>query len=113
MFYGDLELKDNDNGTFTLMSELRYDSSDYRLVVIPVGFVTDLASVPWFGRIFIPVSGNYNKATVLHDYCIQHISWKAANRFLCESMGTLDVKLWRRITICAAVNLYKYFWSKH
>lgn len=35
---------------------------------VPKGYKTDLASVPWPATLFIPKSGDYNPAAVIHDY---------------------------------------------
>lgn len=37
-------------------------------VAVPVGFETDFASVPWPAVMFIPKSGRYNSAAIVHDY---------------------------------------------
>lgn len=57
-------------GGWKLQQPLVY-YSDYlgRTVVVPAGFFTDLASVPWFARWAVPVStGKNRKAAVVHDY---------------------------------------------
>lgn len=38
------------------------------VVVVAKGFKTDFASVPWFFRRFVPKTGVYNEAAVVHDY---------------------------------------------
>jgi hypothetical protein len=38
-------------------------------IVVPVGFETDLASVPRLVRGLIPASGPWQRAAVIHDYC--------------------------------------------
>lgn len=42
------------------------DSED--AIVVPKGFVTDFASVPWPASMFIPKDGDYNQAAVTHDF---------------------------------------------
>lgn len=57
-------------GGFKLTQELVYHS-DYlgRDVVVPIGFFTDFASVPWFFRWLVPVAtGKNRKAAVVHDW---------------------------------------------
>jgi len=40
--------------------------------VVPVGYVTDFASVPWFLQWFVPRTGVWTLAAVLHDWLITH-----------------------------------------
>lgn len=40
--------------------------------VIPVGYKTDFASVPWWVQSFIPRTGVWTLACVLHDWLITH-----------------------------------------
>ena len=51
-------------------------------LVVPKGTPTNLASVPWFGRILVPVSGKHTEASIVHDFCY---AGKALSRF--ESDG--------------------------
>lgn len=39
-------------------------------VTVPSGFNTDLASVPWFARAFIPISGRVAKPALVHDFML-------------------------------------------
>lgn len=38
--------------------------------VVPAGYVTDFASVPWWVQWFVPRTGVWTLAAVLHDYLI-------------------------------------------
>lgn len=38
--------------------------------VVPAGYITDFASVPWFVQWFIPRTGVWTLAAVLHDFLI-------------------------------------------
>lgn len=42
------------------------DSGD--VIIVPNGFVTDFASVPWPASMLIPLSGRHNMAAVVHDF---------------------------------------------
>lgn len=42
-----------------------------RNLQVPEGTRTDLASVPWWGRWFVSVSGAWNRGAVAHDYLYQ------------------------------------------
>lgn len=39
-------------------------------VRVPIGFRTDLASIPWYARAFIPISGRVAKPALVHDYLL-------------------------------------------
>lgn len=88
---------------------------DYRIVytrggvttqlVVPKGTLTNFASVPWFGRIFVPVSGKHTEASVVHDFCY---SGKVLSRFdsdwlFLTGMRTAGVRPWRRWVAYLAV----------
>ena len=49
--------------------KVRYHSEALNLtIIVPKGFITDLASVPrFFWRLF-PPGGVYNEAAIIHDY---------------------------------------------
>jgi hypothetical protein len=104
------------------------DSDQY--IVVPKGFVTDLASIPrglW--NLFPPAGGQYDKAAVLHDYlynggCIVEIreeldeygyynetehslivTRRLADHVLLEAMQVLGVGWFARSTIYAGVRV--------
>lgn len=37
-------------------------------ITIPTGFITDLATVPWWGRWLVNVTGRHNLGSITHDY---------------------------------------------
>ncbi len=49
--------------------EFRYKSFYHR---VPIGFKTDLASVPKAFWWFLPPYGKYTRAAIIHDYLLQH-----------------------------------------
>jgi hypothetical protein len=69
------------------------------VIHVPVGFVTDFASVPKLFWNLIPPTGWYGKAAVLHDYLYKYgwigklqISRKYADDVLNEAMCVLRAK---------------------
>lgn len=68
-FIDELDLEDMGDGEhFRVINPFRYYSAFLRRTVkVSAGFVTDLASVPRPFRWFLPKSGPYNKAAVVHD----------------------------------------------
>lgn len=51
-----------------LMAPFRYRSAVLGWVMVPAGFQTDLASVPWFARWYVSRDGEHTKPAVVHDY---------------------------------------------
>ncbi len=50
-------------------------------IVVPVGFVTDLASIPFFARAFIPLSGRLAKPALIHDWLFENSDPRASSVF--------------------------------
>lgn len=74
-------------------------------LVVPKGTPTNLASVPWFGRILVPVSGKHTEASIVHDFCY---AGKALSQFESDwlfltGMRTAGVAWWRRWVAYLAV----------
>lgn len=65
-----------------------------RVITIPRGFVTDLASVPSFAWSLMPPTGQYMSAAILHDflYADQRCSKKEADLILKMEMELFGVK---------------------
>lgn len=87
----------NDDMTlFTLTEEFVYYvgslNSDDRIDV-PIGFVTDFASIPKYFQWLYPQIGRYGKPAVLHDYLYSNgIGTKErADYIFYEAMGVLKV----------------------
>ncbi len=87
-------------------------------VDIPMGFLTDGASVPRLFWNLIPPWGKYGQATVVHDYLCEHgqivqndktvqITRKQTDKIFKEAMQVLDVPKWKVWTMTTAVNLYR------
>lgn len=75
MFATALDLRDYLPGEWVVLAPLRWRESDGEIVV-PRGFITDLASIPRALRGVLNVNGRSRKAAVLHDwgYCKQWAS---------------------------------------
>lgn len=84
-------------------------------VTVPIGFETDLASVPrFFWRIF-PKSGRWNRAAVVHDYLYKTgmVSRSIADSIFLEAMGILEVGAISRYVMWAAVRSFGWCpWKK-
>jgi len=92
------------------------------LIVVPPGFVTDLASVPRFVWSFYPPDGPWAKAAIIHDFLYftrgtgewhdevgitreRPYSREEADDILKEAMDDRRVGRWERFVIWASVRL--------
>lgn len=109
-FIGDLTLKDIDGSIWVVASELTWESCDGRTLVIPAGFVTDLATIPAPLNKILRTSGAWDKATVLHDYLYSNrtpaISRLEADNYLLEALDDCGVGKWTALLMYTAVRLF-------
>jgi len=85
-------------------------------IVVPKGFETDLASVPWPASMLIPKSGKYNPAAVLHDYICstQERPRAECDRIFLEAMEVVGVPLVKRRIMYRAVRMFGWIsWRNH
>ena len=86
-------------------------------VHVPVGFITDGATVPRLFWWLIPPLGQYGQAAVLHDYLRAKryvlrnavevpITIKQTDDIFLEAMAALEVPVWKRYFMYAAVRVY-------
>lgn len=69
-FLSDLNVKELADGRWELQQSLLYQSDDREIgvVVVPIGFETDFASVPRLPLMFWLLGDRARKAAVVHDY---------------------------------------------
>jgi hypothetical protein len=79
-------------------------------IIVPEGFKTDFASVPRPFRMFVPKSGKYNQAAVVHDFIYVHqverFTKQEADLIFLDGMKVLGVGRMKRTIMYYAV---KYF----
>jgi hypothetical protein len=88
-------ITDDDAFPVTLVEPLIYQSAILNGVVrVPVGFVTDFASIPWIVQWRIPKLGPWNRAATIHDWMYSQgkfngtpMSRKTADRVLLEALS--------------------------
>ena len=101
--------------------ECKVDGVNYRLVV-PAGFETDGASIPWGLRNLFPPNGPHTPAAVIHDYLYRfrgrnedevyliagHRTERreVADRIFKEAMRVRNVPGWRRDWMYRAVRWF-------
>ena len=88
---------------------------DIIMVRVPMGFVTDFASVPKVFQNIIPAWGKYGKASVVHDYLYKDLNAhsvfdrKAADRIFLQAMLVSGTKPWKAKVMYWAVRLFGSF----
>lgn len=97
---------------FEMLSDFSYHVGAYPsldVVIVPAGFVTDLASIPRVLWSLLPPHGRYAKAAIIHDWLyatgIGGSREYADNVFL-EAMEVLGVSVWKRSVIYWAVRAF-------
>jgi hypothetical protein len=106
--------KEETDFRFKLKRDFFYHSAQGVVFVVPAGFKTDFASVPWFFQRFIPKTGIYQEAAVVHDYLCY--KWKkhkysieyrqAADSLFLEMMEVLGTGKIKRSFMHLGVALY-------
>jgi hypothetical protein len=108
-----LIFEDDGGLPFRLVHPLVFDSGVLkRSITVPVGFLTDLASIPRTIWNILPPVGAYDAAAVVHDLLYQRgtvdespVQRVDADRVLREGMEALGVRRWQRWTIYAGVRV--------
>lgn len=95
-----------------------------QFVTVPMGFLSDGATVPRILRSFVGTMGRHSQAAVLHDYLTEthlisvndsltgEVSDKAidratADKIFYESLEVLGVPAWKRTLIRLGVDIYR------
>jgi hypothetical protein len=96
---------------YYILSDLRWRSNlggKTREVVVPKGFVTDLASVPQVFWSILPKTGRYAYAAIVHDYLYwtQNVSRDEADSILEIAMKDSRVDMSTLKTITTAVTIF-------
>lgn len=88
-----------------LLEDLKYYSEVLgKYILVPKGYRTDFASVPWFFRRVFPQDGDHNLAAIVHDYLCDHrlVDHVTAAKVLRE--GLLDLQV-------GAVQAFVWYWG--
>lgn len=103
------ELDDSSNdgrGTWQLEAPLVYESDiAKKTITVPVGFVTDYASVPRLPIAYLLVGGIAHKAAVIHDwlYTSHEVDKATADLVLKEAVIVSGIAPWRASLIYSGV----------
>lgn len=101
-------LEDRTDRTWRLMTPLRYVSALHRArLIVPAGFITDLASVPRWPFVFLFFGDVTRGPAIVHDYLYQThlVSKDHADLIFEEAMAADGVAGWRHRAMTAAVEL--------
>ena len=111
----EIDVRDNLDGTWTLLQPLTYVASDGTNYHVPAGFVTDFGSIPeilWEIPALVPNGSAADPAYVLHDYLytLHHkgiglMTRKQADDLLLEALAVCGVNWLRRYTIYSGVRM--------
>lgn len=114
-----LDIRENGDGTFTLLSEFEYYLDDIwgSTVTVNEGYTTDFATTMVFRVIFPPYHPDYGKAAVIHDYLCSGgfiksqkaeytPSRKRADQIFLDCMKVLKCPVWKRKLMYFGVRFY-------
>ena len=107
-FQSPLIFKKLDGNKFQLTAPLIYQVAPERVITVPEGFVTDLASIPRVFYISTPPIGNYDLAAVVHDflYSAQITTRAQADGLFRQAMQDCGVGRYTRTKMYLAVRLF-------
>ena len=95
-------------GEFRVYHPFRYDIGHLgsgESITVPAGFRTDLASIPWYARPFVPIAGRMAKPALLHDFLLETGDPRAHDIFA-EALGVAGVPSLTRAIVLIAVRLH-------
>lgn len=101
-------------GEWVVYNRLVYDRG-VEQIIVPRGFITDLASIPKLLRGLLDVNDSHRRAAVLHDflYCLQGFTRKQSDDMFLEAMGAIGVPAWKRSMMYAGVRAGGWMiWNK-
>lgn len=110
-----------------LTEPLDYGTDDGRIIRVPAGFVTDLASIPAIARPIIPVNDLHREEAALHDYFYHrkgaiwdrekkhsiYYTRQEVDLIFYQTLLESAVPKWKARAMCTAVNLFGWWaWSR-
>lgn len=103
---------ENHKTKWILLAPFSYQTDDGVTYTAPVGFQTDLASIPQAFWTFLPPFWKYAKAAVIHDYLLTELKLddRIVNYIFREGMNSLNVNKNQIFIIYHGVCFH--FWCK-
>jgi len=105
---GSLDPDPQDDGGFTVSKAFIYQSDVAKQAfTVPVGFKTDLASVPRLPIVYLLAGDTSTNAAVIHDYLYttKCVPRDVADQVLREASAVTGVPAWRRWLMWAGVRI--------
>lgn len=110
-----LDLRAHAPGEWVVLAAMRYVPRDGRMITVPAGFVTDLASIPALLRSVYNVNDASRQPAVLHDwlYCSQQTSRAEADSLFLEALDRAGVGWLKRRSMWLGVRAGGWlYWGK-
>jgi len=106
MFISDLVVRELADGKKQLKLPLIYQNGESAFIV-PLGFLTDFASIPRLPLIYLVFNGLSNKAATLHDYLYSSrgFSRSRADQTFLQAMLAENTPKWKAYCAYYAVRL--------
>lgn len=118
MFKNDLIVQATAPYKWKLFTSLEYLSNDGFLIIVPVGFISDLASIPRILH-FLPhldPNGRSRRAAVLHDYLYftKQFNLKYSDQILKEALKKEGMNKFTANIYYYAVRLFgRFYWKSN
>lgn len=105
-----LDDTENDGRGLWMVNSVLIYSSDRanRIITVPAGFITDLASVPRIPLAFWMTGDTAHAAAVVHDflYSTGQVNRGTADAVLLEAMAVTGIPSWRRYAMYLGVRVF-------
>jgi hypothetical protein len=90
-----------------LIDNFTFWVSKSEFYIVPIGFKTDLFTIPWGFRWLIPKDQKGRQAAVLHDHLVteRKVEWRKTVKLFEMALKKLNVNFWRRGLLVNAVFL--------
>lgn len=105
IFRSEPVLRVADDGRWILEMPVVYMTRTDEIIIVPAGFLTDLASIPRIFQTLFPVNGRHRSAAIVHDYLfvIQDRPRAAVDKIFLEAMEDCGVGWFQRRAMYLAV----------
>lgn len=106
-FLTPLRVEQVNGAMWRLLAPLHYASSLTDPIAVPVGFLTDFASVPRLPFSYWLFGGIGQAAAVVHDWLYQThlVNRQVADAIFDEALGVLGISVWRRWPMWTALRI--------
>lgn len=98
----------HDGKNWRLSNQLQFEPDGLMPIIVPEGFVTDLASVPRLFWNILPPFGEYTEAAIVHDWLYRNnfFDRETCDKVLLQGMIACEVPPWKITVIYRAVRMF-------